>query len=107
MKHLTPDQAATIDAAFEILKAITPKKASWVITVSNYHGTPYSDFTYFTVGGEQISTHWSKIGHGSASGRVNTAADAQNAEDADTAGREARRIESLRAELARLTGEVA
>lgn len=107
MKNLTPDQAATIDAAFEILKAITPEKASWIISVSNYHGTAYADFTYFTVAGVQISGPRRELGNGSASDRVNAAVDTQNDEDADTAGREARRIESLRAELARLTGEVA
>lgn len=101
---LTNAERKTLNAAMDIILAHTPQAASWLFLPQNYHGTPGCDVTYFDTGHRQHSGLW---------GPDCTFADKiemgirRQAELPTPEAVKQQRIEQLRDELAKLTGEAA
>jgi len=101
---LTDNERATLNAALEIIKANTPAKATWMPGFRRSEDGHFNfDLTYFTSRNDQNSWLRGKT----FADKVEEALQIQRREDSDESGARARQIESLKAELARLTGEAA
>jgi hypothetical protein len=102
---LTAKEAKALDTAVAAIlsRLALAKGASLTISLQNYHGEPGQDLTFFTVGGEQLSSYRTRelIG-GSASEKMNAAIALQNTETSDQDELRARRVQRLRDELAAL-----
>lgn len=104
MTKLTDKERETLNDAMAIILANTPDGANWMLSAQNYHGTPGDGVTYFDSHHRQHSSLWArdctfadKIEMGIA---IEATIPPPEAIRAD-------RIERLRKELAKLTGEAA
>lgn len=104
MAHLTEAERETLNAAMDIILANTPPNASWSFGANHWHGSRDCGVaTYFSVEREQHSflagpTFADMIADGLAR---------QEFEDDNRDTLRAIRIERLKGELAKLTGEPA
>lgn len=104
MKHkLSQHERSTLNEALAIIHRHTPLKASWHLGPHNYHGTPGCFATYFDSRGGQ---------HDGLSGatfadRIQAALDFERRVQEGEEHFRAKRIESLRKQLANLEQETA
>lgn len=105
MATLNEAERETLNAAMAILTAHTPQPASWLLSVSNYHGTPSCSATYFDTAKTQHTGLWAP--DCTFADKVQMALDIEAEVETDAEARRAARVERLRSELAALTGEAA
>lgn len=96
---LTAEERATINAAAEILLAHTAREASWSMSGNRWHDPARVDtFTYFT---SQRTQHTWCEGE-TVADKVDWALAQEAAEQIDKEAIRQRRVDALKAELARL-----
>lgn len=108
MRNLTKAERATLDKAEALLISLLSQEKE-VLMFSLHHGWAGISATYFSPLGIQHSGIW-PVGNAdrpTLADKVQRVIDIQAQEAADAPNIKAGRIESLRAELAELTGEAA
>lgn len=105
MPQLTKAERDTLNAAMEIIFANTPKGSHWMLSAMNYNGKPAGDVCYFDSNKTQHSNLWSP--DCTFADKIQKAVDIEAYAEANAQKAHAFRIESLRKQLATLTGEAA
>jgi hypothetical protein len=104
MTHLTEAERQTLNAAMDIILSHTALNSSWSFGANGWHGSVNMGCcTYFT----SSHTQHSFLPGETFADKIEAGLELEAQEQADADGRRARRVEALRAELSRLTGEAA